>query len=88
MHSKVEEMQMMANVNEWPGAVLPIKKYERKGEFPACATLMPHESEPPFVVYLEDMFTLGAMPKEEWAKVKKIQFNSLAEIVDEGWVVD
>ena len=65
----------------WP--VCPVKRYLEGQSFPECGIV--HDGVPK--VFIVNMFALP-LPKSEFEKLKKYEYEYFEDMVADGWVVD
>ena len=78
---KKDDIYMIEHAVNWPQVVLPVKRYEDDGEIPECAVLL--QGKPPIV----KIWNLWDDPKK-LRGAKELTYESAAEMVNAGWIVD
>lgn len=83
-----DHKEFIQNEQRWPNwPILPMKRLpkERKfGEFPELGVMLATRKT---VVYLVDLYRLPQTP-EGWKKAEQKNYNTLDELLNDGWIVD
>lgn len=82
---KFDDVAFLKDVNRWPNwPICPVKRYENVHSFPLCGVTFATDTKP--MVKILNMF--GGWSQEEFDKAKTFNYNSIEEMVADGWVVD
>lgn len=82
-----EDLVFIRNSKTWPNwPYLPLKRYIKERDKPECGFLF--DGEVKYKVYLCNIFALKDMTQEQKQNIQTIQYNSIHELLNDGWVVD
>lgn len=81
-----DDAKFLNNPNEWPcWPVCPVKRYEPTDDgLPNCGIVIGGRP----IVYETNMFMLPEMTPENLEQMKKHKYDSMEELVADGWLVD
>jgi len=81
-----DDVKFLNRPNVWPcWPLCPVKRYEPANDgFPVCGIVI--EKVP--IVYETNMFALSGMTSVEIEALKKHKYDSMEELVADGWLVD
>lgn len=80
------DLEQLKTVDQWPFQLwLPLKKYNKLGEFPDFGMVMANNLGRVFQVSFYDWQTMSV---EERRKVPCIDYGSPEAVIAAGWVVD
>lgn len=84
-----DDASMIDSPNQWPmKKVLPVKKYGEKGRFPVFGIIVHPDCFPVYVERNKYLIFETDMGNPDFENCPKHQFNSAAELVAAGWMVD
>lgn len=81
-----DDVKFLDNPGAWPcWPLCPVKRYEQTDDaMPNCGVVI---TEVP-IVYETNMFALLTMTSAEIEALKKHKYDSMEELVADGWLVD